>query len=339
MIIFSTNNKNTIDLSYRERNTETSLVFHGKDAFNFGQDIQNNFVNLLENFANTKAPTNPIKGQFFFNTDENLLYYYADTWVPINNIPNTDNLDIVHYKTPSVHSNVCLINELDNLMNKSGNLSPIKLRLFDSNITKDNQAVTKEYVDNTLKPDDTKYLPKDGVAQMTGPLLVKRANLNDNDLTLVNLEYVDRLGNLDSIGSSTQIGKITYKEFSYDTLKANESPYSYKITTYRTNGRYDDEDNLLNDDWFVVVWFNTAIRDTFNNCSITLPIHFVQNGLDLDFYKHDYVVVANSVDKNVPLRVVIDSDNKFTIFRNDKKDNLKISGCVMGYRKPELNNV
>ena len=41
----------------------TDLTLIGKNYSGFGESLNENFVKLLENFANTEEPSNPIKGQ------------------------------------------------------------------------------------------------------------------------------------------------------------------------------------------------------------------------------------------------------------------------------------
>lgn len=44
----------------------------------YGATQSENFVHLAENFANMEAPTKPIKGQLFYNTEESCLYLCKD---------------------------------------------------------------------------------------------------------------------------------------------------------------------------------------------------------------------------------------------------------------------
>lgn len=46
----------------------TSLSLWGRGTINWGQLEQNNFVHLLENFADNSAPLNPITGQLWYDT-------------------------------------------------------------------------------------------------------------------------------------------------------------------------------------------------------------------------------------------------------------------------------
>jgi microcystin-dependent protein len=59
--------------------TSTSLGLVGKNYVGYGETQNENFVFLLENFANDEPPTRPLKGQLWFNTANNLSYVYDGT--------------------------------------------------------------------------------------------------------------------------------------------------------------------------------------------------------------------------------------------------------------------
>ena len=46
----------------------TDLTFIGKNYSGYGELLNENFVKLLENFANTSAPSSPIAGQIWWDT-------------------------------------------------------------------------------------------------------------------------------------------------------------------------------------------------------------------------------------------------------------------------------
>jgi hypothetical protein len=63
----------------------TSLNLIGKNVSNFGALQNENFLYLLENFANSSSPANPIPGQLWYNVStETLSYYNSNDWVGLN---------------------------------------------------------------------------------------------------------------------------------------------------------------------------------------------------------------------------------------------------------------
>jgi len=54
--------------------TSTSLGLPGRNFAGYGQALDTNFVHQLENFADSSPPTNPIRGQLWYNTNTSTLY-------------------------------------------------------------------------------------------------------------------------------------------------------------------------------------------------------------------------------------------------------------------------
>lgn len=65
-----------------ENTSATSLTLLGGGFPSYGEQQNENFVYVLENFANSTAPANPIIGQHWFNTSQNITYQrnIGNTW-------------------------------------------------------------------------------------------------------------------------------------------------------------------------------------------------------------------------------------------------------------------
>ena len=61
----------------------TSLSIPGKNTTEYGTQIGQNFLRMLENFANGSAPSNPIEGQLWYDSTagtDTLKVYDGTTW-------------------------------------------------------------------------------------------------------------------------------------------------------------------------------------------------------------------------------------------------------------------
>ncbi|AVH85283.1 hypothetical protein RsoM2USA_355 [Ralstonia phage RsoM2USA] len=64
--------------------TTTTLVITGRGRFNWGQQLQENLLHLMEHFADYNPPANPTAGQVYYNYNTKQLYLYDGTkWVPL----------------------------------------------------------------------------------------------------------------------------------------------------------------------------------------------------------------------------------------------------------------
>jgi len=57
-------------------NTDSSVTIIGKNYAGYGEFLGENFIRLLENSANSTAPSAPLTGQLFFNTTAGILQVY-----------------------------------------------------------------------------------------------------------------------------------------------------------------------------------------------------------------------------------------------------------------------
>jgi hypothetical protein len=74
--INKTNGETLITLLDGTLDTTTGLNLVGKNYIGYGELQQENFVWLLENFANDTQPTNPLEGQCWYDTANNALKVY-----------------------------------------------------------------------------------------------------------------------------------------------------------------------------------------------------------------------------------------------------------------------
>jgi microcystin-dependent protein len=72
-------NKTPITVFDNTSNTDTSLVFPGRNVTGYGQIIADNFLALLENFASAEEPVNPIEGQLWYNSTDGVLQIWDNT--------------------------------------------------------------------------------------------------------------------------------------------------------------------------------------------------------------------------------------------------------------------
>jgi hypothetical protein len=63
-----------VDGSIDQLSTDLTLI--GKNTSSYGELFNENFVHILENFANTSSPNNPIQGQLWYDTSEGRLKIY-----------------------------------------------------------------------------------------------------------------------------------------------------------------------------------------------------------------------------------------------------------------------
>jgi microcystin-dependent protein len=82
-------NNGTITIEDGTLNQETSLNIPGRNTTAYGTAIAENFLHLLENFANNSSPDRPIEGQLWYDSTlgaEQLKVYDGTNWVPSGGI-------------------------------------------------------------------------------------------------------------------------------------------------------------------------------------------------------------------------------------------------------------
>ena len=83
-------NKGTLSVEENSVNVDdTSLQLPGQNLPNYGQIVNENFLHLLENFANNVAPSNPVEGQLWYDTTtgvDQLKVYDGTNWIAAGGI-------------------------------------------------------------------------------------------------------------------------------------------------------------------------------------------------------------------------------------------------------------
>lgn len=72
-------NKTPITVFDNTSSNDTSLVFPGRNVTGYGQIIAENFLHLLENFSGNSRPVNPVEGQLWYDTANNVLQIWDNT--------------------------------------------------------------------------------------------------------------------------------------------------------------------------------------------------------------------------------------------------------------------
>lgn len=87
-------NKGTITVEDNTLNEETSIKLPGRYVTSYGQAVAENFLHLLENFANTEPPQRPVEGQLWYDSTQGvdqLKVYDGTNWIASGGIKKAAN--------------------------------------------------------------------------------------------------------------------------------------------------------------------------------------------------------------------------------------------------------
>ena len=96
-------NKGAIVVEDGTINVETSLRLPGKDTTSYGPAILENFLHILENFANNQSPENPVEGQLWYDTSigvDQLKIYNGTNWISASGIKKGINQPEIAQSSP-----------------------------------------------------------------------------------------------------------------------------------------------------------------------------------------------------------------------------------------------
>ena len=85
--------KPSLTVADQSLNSETSLVFPGKNYAGYAPVVAENFLHLLENFARNTSPSNPVQGQLWYDNSPqvNLLKVFdGTTWTPAGTVKKAE---------------------------------------------------------------------------------------------------------------------------------------------------------------------------------------------------------------------------------------------------------
>jgi len=88
--------------------TSTSLALPGRNYPGYGNAMNTNFVKLIENFASSSVPANPIRGQLWFNVGANTLNYctqdgttLASNWITLTTTSSAGDTNLGNLRVSS----------------------------------------------------------------------------------------------------------------------------------------------------------------------------------------------------------------------------------------------
>lgn len=159
VINYSDTLKTPITISSGTNNDSTSVNLLGKNYIGYGPLLAENFLHVLENFANTTQPANPVEGQLWYDTTDT-----ANKQLKVNiGAGNEWNIVGLSNKTTFTATTVSIV---------SGNTATIELVGYPtyvlSKVSTTAAARVRLYVDETSRTADTARLPLAAVAPGSG---------------------------------------------------------------------------------------------------------------------------------------------------------------------------
>lgn len=212
--------------SGQEDTTATSLTLLGANFPQYGLQQNENFVYLLENFANSTAPANPVLGQLWYDSSVNILKVLDinDDWVALasQNYVEAQKISPAFTGVPTAPTaaNTAASTQLattafvQNTID-SRNLAPIDSPVLTgtpqaptagSNTTATTQIATTEFVNRVFADTDLSLYATKANAALTGTPTAPTANILTSSSQIATTEFVQsRFGNLDLSPYATKV--------------------------------------------------------------------------------------------------------------------------------------
>ena len=224
--------------------TSTSITLFGRLVQNYGDQQNENFVHMLENFAFTSEPAHPTTGQLWFDTNtnvNNIKVYDGTNWVTVGSNINGNvdvqgnltvggggNLEIkelsglVHINNTNNNGNIAFFANVNgtstNVLNIQGNTGLITVL---ANATSNMGVTTKVYVDSVDAHNryDAGVAMTANVATINANLVVRiseesqlRANITaanvELDTTQANIGSYQTFSNTRADSTSANLGTV-----------------------------------------------------------------------------------------------------------------------------------
>lgn len=227
----------------------TNLIFIGRNYKGFGEFLNENFIKLLETFANTAPPSKPIKGQLWFDTSENRLKVYDGS-----TFRSTDNSTYTPVQPSSLVEGDIWIDSANQqmyfatstglqLVGPTYSASQLKSGQFIETIrdtTGTNQTITQEYINGSLvlihsKTAFTPAIPINGFTSI---------KIGTNVSSLFNFQFYGTASNSLKLTDTDGI-EYTQNDFLTTQSGQGQNTTSAEINFYNNNGIVIGQSPLL----------------------------------------------------------------------------------------------
>lgn len=272
----------------------TDLTLIGKNVAGYGEYINENFVKLLENFASESQPTNPIKGQLWYDTTENRLKAYDGSTFRLGSGP----IVATEVNANLVQGDIWIDSAENQLYFYDGEDLQLAGPLY-----KDSQGISGPQVETIF---DTNNVPRTIVKEWVGSTL----------LGIWSKEVLPFFPKQSIPGFTGAIGP----GFNGSTL----SGLKFNITASRANNLIDDLGNIVSVGAFMRTDSNTGTTGTItvaNSSPFVLGV-FQNNEILVD--NTSFQIVSNTTNQNFRLRVKQSLDTVDAITVNTALGNLGI---------------